>query len=262
MVKASIVIPCKSNELNISRAISSFAEGELDIEILIGLDGINEITENIILGHEFPNIILLKFPEGTGISVILNSLINRSSGEYIIRMDADDISYPDRLSFQLKLLDRMPNVYMLCGNALNFDRKMIGNGVSRAIKCSELLNLNPVIHPTVVFRRVIFLPNALFSYNPKYKKSQDYELWTRIVRKYKIYYDDRVVLNYNSVFDIKKYSLQHYYFSKAKIKNLLWHVNPIHTCTCSSREIIVALLRSYEIFTSYLKVVARYICEK
>jgi glycosyltransferase involved in cell wall biosynthesis len=258
MIKASIIIPCKSNEQNISRALLSVAQEELNNEILIGLDGHNESTENLILGFQLSNVKLIIFPEATGISKILNSLIQRSQGEYIVRMDADDISYPSRLRYQIELLDSMPDVHMLCGNASNFIGESIGRGASRQIACSELLRLNSIIHPTVVFRNLLFSQNSKFLYGPWYKKSQDYELWTRIVRKHKIFYDDKPILIYNSSLELKKYTIQHYYFSIANVKNLVWHVNPFNNCNCSSKEIILAIVASYTLFTAYLKVLIRY----
>jgi glycosyltransferase involved in cell wall biosynthesis len=259
MINASVIIPCNYDEPNLMRAILSLDDQDLKFEILIGLDGGNELIEDKIINSSIPNLKLIKFPKGTGISKILNHLILSCNGEYIVRMDADDVCLPGRLKFQLGLLSNMSDVLVLCGNAINFDGIQIGIGNSRVIKCSEFLRLNPIIHPTVIFRSSLLLQNFKFFYNSRYIKSQDYEFWTRIVRNYKIYYDSSPILRYNSNLNFRKFTLQHYYFSLANIKNLSWHLNPSNTCTCTKKEIALALISSHTILTNYLKVLAKYV---
>jgi len=117
-----------------------------------------------------------------GISSALNIGIDRAAGEFIARMDADDISHPQRLERQLEFMFRNPAVGV-CGTAM----ECFGPGIQRLrithpqnpeeVKCRLLLSC-PISHPTVMFRRR-FLEQFRLRYNEKFPVAQDYELWTR-----------------------------------------------------------------------------------
>jgi glycosyltransferase involved in cell wall biosynthesis len=110
-----------------------------------------------------------------------------AQGEYIARMDADDISMPDRMEKQIKFVQ--DNNLTACGtwaeaidNSGNKIKDMKYPLTSEKIKTFTLLH-NSFIHPSVIFRKDIF--EKVGGYNMFFKHIEDYELWTRIVFKYK-----------------------------------------------------------------------------
>jgi hypothetical protein len=109
-----------------------------------------------------------------------------------------------------------------------------------------------------MFRREAFnnLDEEL-RYNPWWNKSQDYELWTRLARERVIYYDRELVLIYNSSFDFKNFTYQHFYFSVAKIKNLFWHIILSRNCGCKKTYILGEFLTLYRLLSVYLKVLLK-----
>jgi len=130
-----------------------------------------------------------------GISESLNYGIRISRGEYVLRMDDDDISIHDRVKAQVEYMERHREVDILGGQALFFGKR---KGIYRVplenddIK-SNLLIHNPFIHPSIAFRR-----SSIERYNLKYKtcrQAEDYLLWSRSF----IDFPDIIYANMNKV---------------------------------------------------------------
>lgn len=137
-------------------------------------------------------IIVIQNPQNLGLAKSLNRGLEIAKGKYVARMDADDISLPDRFSIQYHFMEDNLDVE-LCGGK----RKILEDGYIRKISddilCSEqeirsaMLFTSPMIHPTVFFRKGNLLYNDLF------KVSQDYELWERYIEL------DNKIVNINKV---------------------------------------------------------------
>lgn len=112
-----------------------------------------------------------------------NIAIAAAQGEYIARMDADDIALPERLAKQVEFLDNNPHISVCATDAHIIDDK--GNIKRRnryKHKRETALNVisNCIAHPSVMFRRnLLELRNPL--YNENYTYSQDYELWQFLI---------------------------------------------------------------------------------
>ena len=223
------------------KSIESSQIQHFDLEYLIGIDGSMDIGKYQILKKLPIRLEIYDFPESPGISKILNKLISICKSDYIVRMDSDDLMMPGRVSMQLEFMESFPNFTVHCGNAINQNGILLKSDKSRRIKCSEFLSINPIIHPAVMLRRKDLL-NGNTYYDERWKRSQDYELWTRVVRKHEIYFDSEPIIIYLSKFKTKNYMRQHLFFSIANVKNLIWHL--FHRCKdCSSIEVAIAFLR-------------------
>ncbi len=126
-----------------------------------------------------------------------------SCGKYIARMDGDDISYPNRLSFQVGFLENNPDISVL-GTAFEVI-DLEGSPISVVHHPRNDINIrramifkNPLCHPSVMFRRetVIALGGYLGGYH-----SEDYDLWVRLSLSSMIKFAnlDEVCLGYRSV---------------------------------------------------------------
>ena len=112
----------------------------------------------------------------------LNTAIQIANGEFIARMDADDISLPIRFEKQIAFLNNNKSIDV-CGTAC-IEIDTAGDELFR--KSMPLNNremepvifkINPFIHPTVMLRNTFFKKVGL--YNETFLKSQDLELWAR-----------------------------------------------------------------------------------
>ncbi len=188
MPKISVIIPVFNAEKYIKEAIESVLnQTEKDFEVIIVNDGSTDNSLNILneLSNK-DNRIRIISRENRGVIESLNEAIRNSKGEYITRMDADDICFKDRLEKQMKYLEE--NNLDLCGsNAVIINSKGEETGkIIRPEKSSDIKKFtvlhNPFVHPSVMFKRSIIDEVGLYK---DFKHAEDYELWTRIVFKYK-----------------------------------------------------------------------------
>jgi glycosyltransferase involved in cell wall biosynthesis len=156
----------------------------------------------------------------------LNEGLKVVKGEYIARMDGDDISEKNRLATQLKFLIFHRNIDVL-GGAMNIINEK-GNIISkRGYPINNIRLLiwtifkNPLAHPTVMFRRKIIDLN--FFYDESFYKAEDLEFWLRIRRNnFKIANISQILLNFRVIGNLatKRIGENFKYNYKARIKNL------------------------------------------
>lgn len=141
----------------------------------------------------YENMINLGFPKS------LNKALSYAKGEYILRMDTDDIALKDRIAHQVYLLDQghdivTGRVYVIDhqGNVLTKTRKLIFHNRLKRILLYQAFD-NGVIHPLIAAKKVVY---QAYRYNEKLRYSEDFELWIRMQDRFKIYFDDKILLKY------------------------------------------------------------------
>lgn len=179
---------------------SVLAQTFSDFEFLIVDDASTDQTVAYLQGIRDPRIRLLKSEQRLQIARALNLGLDHARGEWIARMDADDICLPDRLSRQLDFLAEHPEVG-LCGGRITYFGSYTGrfHGLPLSyedVRSSALFD-NPFTHPTVMMRRDLFQRHQL-RYDPVYCPADDYELWVRAMNHFPAMNMDRVVLRYRT----------------------------------------------------------------
>jgi len=105
-MKVSVILPISNNYFDANRSIISLINQTYkNLEILICLNG-NSKKYNTKIKKNFSEYKQVKFYEIEEKNIVnaLNFLIEKSSGEFIARMDADDVSFPKRIEKQIKYL--------------------------------------------------------------------------------------------------------------------------------------------------------------
>ena len=131
-------------------------------------------------------IIWIRNEENVGLTKSLNKALSIAKGKYIARMDADDISLPDRFQIQVDYMNSHPEV-IVCGSwrkAIGIENKdEIWNlPKSREEQQAVLFFYNcGLTHPTAMFRKEL-LDTYGIKYNEKYLKAQDYGMWVQCTR--------------------------------------------------------------------------------
>lgn len=155
-----------------------------NFEFIIIDDCSTDSTSTILESYRIldSRIIIVRNSKNRGLTYSLNMAIRMALGEYIARMDADDIAFPKRLEKQIGFLENHSAID-ICGTAcIEID----GDGNELFHKSMPMNNreiefiifkMNPFIHSTVMVRNVFF--NKVGLYNETYVKSQDLELWAR-----------------------------------------------------------------------------------
>ena len=156
---------------------------ERNFEFLIIDDGSTDDTVAIIESYQDPRIRLIR-QEHEGIVVALNRGVAESRADWIARMDADDIAYPERFEKQLALVRANPDA-VLCHTQIRIiGEERYVTPAGRFIRGEGLIQLrlcyqSPILHPTVMFRKDAFLASG--GYLADERHAEDYGLWGRLI---------------------------------------------------------------------------------
>ena len=189
--KVSVLFPVYNGEKYLRQSIDSILNQTYkNFELLILLEfGSNQTSREIVEAAAATDsrVRIVENKEfKLGLAESLNRGMKEAQGEYIARMDADDISLPKRFEKQVRFLNRHPDIVM-CGTAMKGlydDGHMDKRGYFTdpgSIRFECMLG-NPFGHPTVMWRREAFLRENLFYRNTPY--SEDFELWKRVIEKF------------------------------------------------------------------------------
>lgn len=127
-------------------------------------------------------IILMGREENHGLAFSLNTCIKIAKGKYIARMDADDISYPERLRIQHDFMENHGE-YAWCGCCTDlFDNNGVWGSryMPEAPEYKDYLKYSPYVHPTVMYRREIFEANEGYLEAEETQRCEDYEIFMRL----------------------------------------------------------------------------------
>ncbi len=181
----TVILPAYNAAKHLRQAIDSIvAQTYKNFELLVIDDGSTDLTARIILSFRDPRVKYVKNEENLGLIATLNKGIEIARGEYIVRMDADDISLPKRIEKQVSFMQSFPKV----GASGTWYYTFGGNG-SKKLKVSSdpawlqanLLFNSCLCHPSTIIRKETLLKNNI-RYNPEYKHAEDYDLWIQLSR--------------------------------------------------------------------------------
>lgn len=156
-----------------------------DFEFIVINDGSTDDSAATIAAYPDRRLRMVDHRTQAGLAARLNEGFAAATGRYIARMDADDISLPDRLARQIEFMQAHPQVGA-CGTWV----EVAGEGlrqrweypVSHNAIHARLLFDCAMAHPTVLFDRA-HLHKARLSYDSSYPCAQDYDLWCRAVQE-------------------------------------------------------------------------------
>jgi glycosyltransferase involved in cell wall biosynthesis len=190
--KISVVMASHNGERFIKESIDSvLGQTYADFEFLIVDDGSTDLTAVILNEYKARDerIKIITNAQCLGLTKSLNIAIKQAKGEFVARMDDDDISLKNRFEKQIDFIQKNPEIILLGGFAdlINDKGEIIGEKKlavsSQEIKKRLLFN-NQLIHSLWFARKNILIKEGL--YNEKFKKAQDYEFILRLASKYKI----------------------------------------------------------------------------
>ena len=157
-----------------------------DFELIIIDDCSTDNSLEIIREYKDERIIVLENEVNMGITKSLNRGLSVSRGEFVARMDADDICFPQRFEKQVKFLSENSQ-YIVCGAGAeligDWQGKYTNKVICRKIPSRDLYRVhllfgnNPnIVHPTAMFNRRLLIENNV-TYNENYLYAQDYRMW-------------------------------------------------------------------------------------
>jgi len=205
MPRVSVAMTVYNCEKFIKQSVESIlAQTYSDFEFIIVCEsGTNDETLGIL--NDFAKldsrIRLIKNSEKLGIAPSLNKALREASGEYIARMDGDDVAMQNRLAAQVEFMDEKPDTAICCSRVIYIDE----NGKELYYKDnlsdnpeqikSDLLFFCFIHHSSVMFRKTAVVKHNLY-YDETFKTAEDHELWRRASRLVKISAVPEILLKY------------------------------------------------------------------
>jgi len=193
MAKVSVVMSVYNGERFLRQAVDSVLNQTLpDFEFIVVDDGSTNGTAEILSGYaEADPRLCVVTQENQGLIKSLNRAVGMARGEYIARMDADDISLPERLAIQVCRLDAHPQIAVLgtrydeideSGQVIRRGNRYVGSTlVERALLQG---NSSVFCHGSVMFRRACF--EHVEGYREQFRHAEDYDLWLRMAEHYEL----------------------------------------------------------------------------
>jgi hypothetical protein len=163
---------------------STLGQSLQNLEFIVVDDGSTDGTATRLADLGDPRVSVLR-QSRAGQTAALNRGLRAARAPLVARIDADDVSLPDRLARQARFMAAHPEVGLL-GTAA---REIAPSGAvihtlappcdDRAIR-RALMRANPFVHSSVMFRRALI--DGFGGYDESFAVAQDYDLWLRLSR--------------------------------------------------------------------------------
>ena len=186
--QVTVLLPVYNSVATLAEAVESIlSQSFRDFELLVVNDGSTD--GSLALLEQFSardSRMRVISQENRGIVAALNLGISEARGEFIARMDGDDISYPERLFMQAERLTQQPSLALLGSFYVELPsgtRCSMPTGhsvVSRWLRDSG----NAFVHSSVMMRTSVC--RSLGGYRGVFPHCEDYDLWLRIVEKHQV----------------------------------------------------------------------------
>lgn len=176
------------DEEQLNQAVDSILEQTYtDFEFIIYDDGSDKKPATYLqaLEKRDDRIRVIRCEKNMGLAFSLNECIDAAEGRYLARMDADDISLPDRLEVERQFLEEHQEYDWVGCNAKVFDGDEIWGTYVMAEEPNQynFLPFSPYIHPSVMFRRELFESGNQYNIMKDTLRCEDYELFMRLYRQ-------------------------------------------------------------------------------
>lgn len=164
-----------------------------DFELIVVDDGSSDNTREVINTYSDPRI-RYQYKENGGAASALNVGIAISTGNYIARLDSDDIFLPEKLKIQVNLLNLNPEYDLVYTQAYDIDEK--GNMLGLYLK-----NHTCPLEPLKVLRHFLFPPSqsimfrkscmdTIGYFDEEMPITEDWDFCIRMAQQYKFAYCD------------------------------------------------------------------------
>jgi O-antigen biosynthesis protein len=189
--KVSVIMSVYNGAKYLESAIDSIiSQTYRNFEFIIINDGSTDDTSRILASYHDDRIIILNNSQNIGLTKSLNRGIASSRGELIARQDADDVSMPERLKYQVEYMDAHPGTGLLgtCVKWIDAEGAISGDGIFATKPDriqAELLSSIPFLHGTFILRRSCMNEMGM-GYNEEIPVAQDCDLLFRISERWDI----------------------------------------------------------------------------
>ncbi len=188
MCKVSVIMGIYNCANTLQEALDSlYAQTFQDFEIILCDDGSKDDTYEIAKRNKerHPNIVLLRNERNLGLNKTLNNCLAVAKGEYIARMDGDDISLPTRFEKEVNFLDSHSEFAIVSTPMIYFDEQgEFRRGVGGYEPQSEdFINGRTFCHAPCMVRREAYLAVDGYTVSKYLLRMEDQHLWLKMYQK-------------------------------------------------------------------------------
>jgi glycosyltransferase involved in cell wall biosynthesis len=181
----SVLLATHDDARFLGEAIKSVLTQTLtDLELIVVDDASTDETARLLEKLDDGRIVVLRNEQQAGLATSLNRGLDRASGRYVARLDADDVASSERLQRQVVWMKANPElgvigtgVWDLHGDGQTGGLHLMPRGAT-ALRWHALFS-SPFFHPTVLVDREVLERHGL-RYDSSFLESEDYDLWTRV----------------------------------------------------------------------------------
>ena len=184
--KISVLMGIYNCAETLPEAIDSIlAQTYSDWELILCDDGSSDHTLSVAQQYRsrFPDkIILLRNEKNMGLNHTLNRCLAAARGEFIARMDGDDLCDPTRFAQELAALEANPQMAVVSTPMHYFDEQGIwATGTAKPFpQPADFLIGTPFCHAPCMARREVFVAIGGYTDDPRYLRVEDYDLWVKL----------------------------------------------------------------------------------
>ena len=190
MPKLSVIMPVYNGGLFLGLAVESILKQTwIDFELIIIDDGSTDRSADVIRSFRDQRIVLIDRMKNEGVVVSANQGLKLARGQYIARMDQDDISVVHRFERQVEFLDAHPSVGLVGSSYVLIDDQ------GKVLRRRELKTRDADIkkalweehqfcHGAVMYRKACLDQVGL--YRDRVRYAEDYDLFFRIAEKWEV----------------------------------------------------------------------------
>lgn len=207
----------RNGERYLSEAVDSILNQTFtNFEFIVVDDASDDTTPYVLDRYNDSRIIRLRNETHLGLPSSLNRGLQIAQGVYVARMDADDVSLPERLQRQYDTIVATPDLDVLgtWSRIVTLANRVVCESrppTTHNMIVWTLLFHNPLVHPSVMLRSSLLKDSG--GYDPNYELSQDYELWTRLAFKARFSNLPETLITYRRVY---RYPSSHKFKAQGK----------------------------------------------
>lgn len=202
MIKITVIMGVYNGAKKLTAAVESILNQTFtDFEFIVCDDASSDNSLQILegLAARDKRIKIIRNPHNLSLAPTLNNCLQAASGEYIARMDADDISHPERFEKEVAFLDAHPE-YAIVGTGRNTydDSGIWGSQGFRGERSKlDIYRGRTFLHPSIMMRKEALLAVGGYTTGPETERLEDFDLWCKLYEKgYKGYNLNDVLIDY------------------------------------------------------------------
>ena len=166
---------------------SIIAQTYTDWELILCDDCSTDETAAIAQEYvdKYDNILLIKNEKNMRLAASLNHCLEYADGEFIGRMDGDDVSLPERFEVEVEFLDAHQEYALVSCGMINFDENGDWGVQLKPEKPTKMSFVadSPFCHAPVLMRREALNDVGNYTVRDDLKRGQDYFLWHKFYMK-------------------------------------------------------------------------------